>query len=108
MPEHHLKTCPVSGFGAAEPSQPQLNDAPILDQLEGQWQKLTGLILFKLLQKGQEVEITADDMQRYQQEWPAGAVIFTHGRHSSIAVKLISAVHAADLAAYEAMRRGHG
>lgn len=108
LPEHHSSTCPVRGFGAAEPSQPRLNDAPVLDQLEGQWQKMAGLILFKLLKKGEEVEITVDDMKRYEQEWPGGAIIFTHGRHSSFAFKLISAEEAARLAAYEATRRGHG
>lgn len=85
---------------------PRLNDAAILDQLEGHWQKMAGLILFKLLKPGEEVEITAEDMQRYQAEWPAGAIIFSHGRHRSIAFKLIGADEAARLAAYDATQTG--
>jgi hypothetical protein len=86
----------------------RLNDAPILDQLDGQWQKIAGLILFKLLAKGEEVVLTLDDMKRCEREWPKGIIVFAHARpDDTLAFKIISPDEAKRITEFENQNVGH-
>ena len=80
----------------------RLNDAPVLDQLEGQWQKMLAFVVWKLAPRG--VEITAADIERFAAE---GGIFLTHGHRDSFEFKIVTPAEAAVLAAHEsATNRG--
>lgn len=85
----------------------KLNDAPILDQLDGQWQKFAAVILWKL-HGNQQVRITAEDIDAFGKQFGAGGfpVIFTHGHKDSIEFQIVSEEAAKRIAAHDAERRG--
>jgi hypothetical protein len=76
-------------------------DKRILDQLEGHWQKMLLLTIWKL-SKEKEVEITTEDIQNFQKEYAAegGAVLFTHGHKESIEYRVVSAKKLENLNAF--------
>lgn len=73
-------------------------DSKILQQSEGQWQKLLMLVVWKLAPQG--VEITAEDMQKCMQEHAAGGgpALLTHGHENSIEYRVITFAEAERLA----------
>ena len=87
-------------------STAKLNDAPILDQLDGYWEKMAAFLLHKLVKRGEQVVITLEDMKAMERDWPAGAIIFCHGRTDSIALQLVTREDAERLAAHDAQMRG--
>jgi hypothetical protein len=79
----------------------RLNDAPVLDQLEGQWQKMFAIMLWKLAPQG--IEITAADIAAF----PPGRVLFTHGHKDSFEFKIVTEAEARVIGAHEeATNRG--
>jgi hypothetical protein len=82
-------------------------DSVILGQLEGQWQKLFVMLVWKLArEKG--VTLTHKDMAAYQRDFEAGRAHFlTHGHFDSIEFKIVTAAEAQRLAAYDATQRGN-
>lgn len=75
-------------------------DANILDQVEGQWQKLCLLLLWKV--KGREkVNVSHQDILDFQEVFKSegGAALLTHGHRDSITYQCISQVEMHILAA---------
>lgn len=68
--------------GAA--AQQQAHRAPILDQLEGNWEKIVAALVWKL-GKG-NVTLTMKDLT----EFPVDRVFLTHGHRDSIEFKLVT------------------
>lgn len=85
----------------------KLNDAAILEQLDGYWEKMTAFLLHKLAKRGEQVVITLDDMKALERDWPDGAVIFCHGRSDSIGLQLVSREDAERLATHDRTMRGN-
>lgn len=84
----------------------KLNDAPIIDQLDGQWQKFAAIILWKL-NGNKAVQITGDDIERFGQQFTFGSpVIFTHGHKESIEFQIVSEEAAGRIAALQAGAKG--
>lgn len=81
-------------------------DSTVLQQVDGQWQKLAALILWKLSGRS-VVRITAEDMAKMQAEFAPGvAVIFTHGHSDSIEFSIVDEAAATRLAAHDKTLRG--
>ena len=78
----------------------KLNDAPILDQLDGQWQKMFVFLLYKFA-KTEKIKITAQDMMECNEVYPGGPVLFTHGHSDSVEVQIIDQEAAARIAEYQ-------
>lgn len=85
----------------------KLNDAPVLGQLDGHWQRITALLLHKLVERGGEVVLSAEDMKRYAEEWPQGAIVMVDGRFDSLAFKLVTIEEARRIAAHQQTMQGH-
>lgn len=84
----------------------RLNDAPVLDQLDGQWQRLMAIVLWKY-HRGETLKLTVADMQAFQRDADAGeAVVFTHGHVDSIDLAVITEERARVLAAHDRTQRG--
>lgn len=81
-------------------------DSTILQQLEGHWQKIAMLILFKC--KGRDrIKITHDEIARCMTEFAPGApVLLSHGHSDSIEFQVIDEESAHRLAAHDATLRG--
>ena len=81
-------------------------DSTVLQQVDGQWQKLAAMILWKL--KGREqIKITADDIAAMNAEFAPGiAVIFTHGHADSIDFQIVDEAAARRIAKHDAAMRG--
>ena len=72
----------------------RLNDAPVLDQLEGQWQKIAMAVIFKFVGSGVRVNLHADDFMKLAEHYAPGIpVLFTHGHANSLDLMVID--HAA-------------
>lgn len=85
----------------------RLNDAPILDQLDGLWEKLVLALLWKY-HPGETLRITAEDLKELRRASEAGsAVLFTHGHADPIELAVITAERAALLAAHDRTQRGN-
>ena len=82
-------------------------DAPILSQLQGEWQKLLIMVLW--MTKGKEQLILgAKDMAAFGEAWGSeGPVLLTQGYPDGIKFKLISVAEAREIEAYEKTQRGH-
>lgn len=81
-------------------------DSAILQQVDGHWQKMAMLILWKLNGK-EKVRITLEDMQRFQSSCaPGDPVLFTHGHTDSIEFQIVDQASAARLAEHDASMRG--
>ena len=82
-------------------------DSTVLQQVDGQWQKLAILILWKCAGRN-VVRITAAEIAALKAEFaPSGPVIFTHGMHDAFEFSLISEDDAKRLVAHDATMRGH-
>ncbi len=81
-------------------------DSTVLQQVDGQWQKLAALILWKL--KGREVvRITGADIEKMRAEFAPGvAVVFTHGLSDAIEFSIVDEAAAARLAEHDKTLRG--
>lgn len=86
----------------------RLNDAEILEQIDGQYEKFLLLILHKYVPQG--AVITHDDIQVLADVGPGERlVLFSHGHKDSIEFKAIRERDAARLVAHdEATNRGSG
>jgi hypothetical protein len=74
-----------SGAAAQSASSQQLaHRAPILDQLEGQWEKIVAALVWKL--GNGHVTLTMKDLT----EFPVDRVFLTHGHRDSIEFKLVT------------------
>lgn len=81
-------------------------DSTVLQQMEGHWQKIATLLVWKLARAG--VHITGQDMAEYGVQFAAGeAFLLTHGHHDSIELKIVSEIEARRLAEYDARFKGH-
>jgi hypothetical protein len=83
-----------------------MNDAPVLDQIDGQWMKFFAIALRKL---GGKVTITMADVEAFDREYRngTGGHLFTHGHKESFDFKIVSRAEAERLAAHEsATNRG--
>jgi hypothetical protein len=78
-----------------------LNDAPIVQQSEGMYQRYLMFVLMKLV-GDQQVIITIDDMKAYEEKYgPEGAVLFLHGMPDAIAMSLVDHKRAREIAAHQ-------
>ncbi len=82
-------------------------DSAVLDQLEGHWQKLATLILWKTC--GRKVlRITDADMDAFIAEFkPGEPVLFTHGRFDALEFSIVDQAAAERIAAHNATQRGN-
>lgn len=81
-------------------------DSVILQQLDGQWQKLFMALLYKL--KGKEqVRLTFKELQELGQVCAPGIpVLYTHGHTDSIDFQIVDEAAARRLAEHDAKMRG--
>ncbi len=85
----------------------RLNDAPILDQLDGQYQKFLLMILRKYVPDGAVISFRDIEALAIDQAAGNGWVLFSHGHNDSIEFKAIRESDAARLAMHEdATNRG--
>lgn len=81
-------------------------DSVVLSQLQGHWQKMAMLILWKLNGR-QPVKITAEDMMRFNAEFAPGIpCLYTHGHSDSIDFQIVDEERARALAVHDATMRG--
>ena len=84
----------------------KLNDAPVLDQVDGQWQQLAMLILWKTSGRN-VVKITAKEIEEFRKQFEPGIpVIFTHGHSDSIEFSIVDEKQAQKIAQHQATLRG--
>lgn len=77
----------------------ELNDAPVLDQLRDHWQKVCGMLLWKMGARGKPIVITKKDLEEIAGSPPM--VIFTHGRSDALEFKLVTIEEARRIAEYQ-------
>ncbi len=81
-------------------------DSTILQQLEGEWQKIVLLLLWKLV-KDAPVKISIDDMIALQAAFPNSMpTLLAHGHSDSFELRVISMEQAKRLAEYDANQMG--
>ncbi len=81
-------------------------DSTVLEQVDGHWQKLAMLILWKTSGR-KAVKITAADMALCASEFAPGCpVIFTHGMSDALEFSIVTEDRARELAAHDATMRG--
>ncbi len=81
-------------------------DSVVLQQVDGHWQKLTAIILWKLLPPGGVVKITADDIAAMHKHFaPEGPAVFTHGMVDGMEFSLVTAARARALAEFDEQQR---
>jgi hypothetical protein len=82
-------------------------DSSVLQQLDGQWQKIAMMLVWKL--RGREmVRLTHADMEAFAREFAPGLpVLYTHGHSDSIDFTVIDEAAAIKLAAHEKTQQGH-
>lgn len=85
----------------------RLNDAPILDQTDGQTEKLLMIALWKLA-GSKTVTITADDMSAFTAHHKGMGVLFMHGHKDSIDLSVIDAEAAQRIALHQATQQPKG
>jgi hypothetical protein len=86
----------------------RLNDAPILDQLEGHWQKISALLMQRFSKRGEVVVITADEIGKLNDDWPDGAILLVGGHVDSITLKLVTPAEAQRAIEYDKTMQGRG
>lgn len=89
-------------------SSTELNpEAVVLQQLQGQWQKIAMLVLWKL--KGTAVlKITGAEIEAFTAAFEPGLpVLFTHGLYDGFELSIVTEEAAARLAAHNATMQGH-
>lgn len=82
-------------------------DSAVLGQLEGYWQRIATLIIWKAAKK-RRVTLSAADMEQFQREFEAGgAVLLTHGHTDSIDFKIVTKAEADRIIAHDRTQRGN-
>lgn len=85
----------------------KLNDAMVLDQMEGKWQKMLTLIIWKLRGKDQVIRITVDDMLRFEKQFAPGmGTLFTRGTLDSFEFSVVDTATAEKIAAHAKNQSG--
>jgi hypothetical protein len=81
-------------------------DSAVLAQVEGHWQKLFAMLLWKL--KGTEqVRVALTDIEAMAAAFaPEGPVVYTHGHFDSLDFQLVTREAADRLAAHDKTQRG--
>ena len=83
-------------------------DSMMLRQVDGQWQKFCGLLLWKLMGRDKAAVITMADIEAMQAAFGTDqATVLIHGHYDSFELKLISESEAHRLAIAEARQGGH-
>lgn len=87
-------------------------DAPIFSQIDGQWQKLMTILLWKLTEQKKishkGVEITADDLLRFGEVHQRGdAILLTHGQFDRIVFKIVTMEEGKKIAEHQKTQEGH-
>lgn len=81
-------------------------DSAVLQQLDGHWQKMAMLLLWKLAGR-EKVKITVEEMARWQAEFSPGIpVLLTHGHSDSIEFQVIDEAAAMRIADHEKTMKG--
>lgn len=81
----------------------KLNEAPILDQLEGQWEKVCLMLLWKLVGMGKTVTITHADLA---QIFETPMVLYTRGHSDSMEFGVVTPERAQALVEFQKTQRG--
>ena len=83
------------------------SESTVLRQLDGHWQRLALLILWKC--KGRvRITITHKEIEQFAKEFaPGNAVLYTHGHKDSLEFQVINEDRAQALAEYDRQQRGH-
>jgi hypothetical protein len=82
-------------------------DSTILQQVDGHWQKLAALILWKTVGRDKIVLITHADIEEFHRAFaPGTGVILTHGHAESIGFSLIDEAAAQRLAEHDSTIKG--
>ena len=83
-------------------------DSVVLQQLDGHWQKLAMLILWKLAGRN-TVKITQEDLARFSEEFQPGIpVMFTHGHADSLEFSIVTESAAERISAHDSKTRPTG
>lgn len=100
--EIEVQPVTIRPVGQAHPPAPEvLNpDSPMLQQLDGHWQRLAAVLVWKLAKDG--VTLTLDDLAQFPQDM----VLLTHGHKDSIEYKLVTREAAERIAAHDRAQRG--
>ena len=81
-------------------------DSAVHAQLEGQWQKVAMLLLWKLAGR-EPVRITGEEMARFREEFAPGIpVLFTHGTGVALEFRLVDEASAQRILEHERSMRG--
>lgn len=82
-------------------------ESTVLQQVDGHWQKLAAFIVWKCVGRG-TVTITAEDIQRFADEFAPGVpVLLTHGHADSFEFRIVDEAAAKRLAEHDRTIRGH-
>lgn len=80
-------------------------ESVVLQQVDGQWQKLAALILWKCAGTG-KVVITAEDMDAMTNNFAPGMpCVFTHGKAESFEFSLVTEAEATRLVEFDRQTR---
>lgn len=78
----------------------------ILDQLNGQWEKLFMVLLYKVQRRG-KVTLSPRDFEALGAAFPDSIpVLFTHGHSDSVDFQIVDEASAARIAEYAKTQRG--
>jgi len=81
-------------------------DSTILQQVDGQWQKLAAMIVWKLAGTS-TVRLTAGDMDRFNAEFSPGIpVLLTQGHADAIELQIVDEAAALRIADHDSKMRG--
>jgi hypothetical protein len=81
-------------------------DSTVLQQIEGHWQKLFAILLWKT-SKRERRTITVEEIAALGAAFPdGGPVVYTHGHADSIEFQLVTRESALRLAAHDKTMRG--
>lgn len=92
---------------AARNSRIEMNEAPILDQMRENWQKIAALLLFRYTQPGEQVVITVADIEDMNKKWPIGSACAITGSAEAFTLKLVTPEENKRLMALQHTQEGH-
>lgn len=81
-------------------------ESTVLQQVDGHWQKLFAILLWKFAKR--DVVVVKDtDIEAMAKEFaPCGPIVFTHGQVDGFRFSLVTEEKAKEIAAFDAMQRG--
>lgn len=79
-------------------------DSAILQQMDGHWQKLCALLVWKLARQG--VTLTHEEIKQCTSE--GELILLTHGHYDSIEFRLVTPAEAERIVAHDRTMHGHG